>query len=125
MLLPSAVGNEAKTIGPNHWIAGVEASLDIEYVMSTGQNVPTIFWSNGGLTKGQEPFLKWMIALGQMQNPPLVISVSYGDDENSLSPAYMQRVELEFQKAVLFAVCFLAVAFVVLDYFQIVINTAT
>lgn len=100
LLLQSALGNKPATLGPNEWVAGVEASLDIEYIMSTGQSVPTLFWSNGGLTKGQEPFLKWMLALGQMKSPPLVISVSYGDDENSLSPQYMHRVETEFQKAV-------------------------
>lgn len=30
---------------------------------------------------------------------PWVHSVSYGDDEDSLSGAYLQRVNIEFQKA--------------------------
>src|SRR3546814_6769451 len=35
-----------------------------------------------------------------MPNPPLVLSVSYGDDEPSLSIDYMKRIDVEFQKAV-------------------------
>jgi len=99
LLLPSALGNKPSTVGPNGWGAGIEASLDIEYIMATGQHIPTLFWSNGGLTKGQEPFLKWIAALNALSEPPLVVSVSYGDDEDSLSADYMIRIDQEFQKA--------------------------
>jgi tripeptidyl-peptidase-1 len=99
ILLPSALGDKPSETGPNGWGAGTEASLDIEYIMSTGEHVPTLFWSNGGLTKGQEPFLKWITQLNTMANPPLVVSVSYGDDEDSLSATYMTRIDQEFQKA--------------------------
>jgi len=99
LFLPSALGNSPTTIGPNNWGAGVEASLDVEYIMSTGEDIPTVVWSNGGLRKGQEPFLNWIVAVNAAPKPPLVLSVSYGDDEKSLSAIFMQRVDVEFQKA--------------------------
>lgn len=88
-----------KVVGPNHIPAGVEASLDIEYIMSLGANVNTQFWSTGGLTKGQEPFLQWITTLLNASDAPLVNSVSYGDDEDGLSAEYMNRVNDEFKKA--------------------------
>ncbi len=38
-----------------------------------------------GLHEGQEPFLQWMIDVGNTTEVPYVFSVSYGDDEDSLS----------------------------------------
>jgi len=38
-----------------------------------------------GLHEQQEPFLEWILAVSNSSNPPLVNSVSYGDDEPSLS----------------------------------------
>lgn len=38
----------------------------------------------GGLHEGQEPFLQWMVDVGNTPNAPLLFSVSYGDDEDSL-----------------------------------------
>ena len=44
----------AKEIGPNTGLhAGIEASLDIEYIMAIGANIPTWFWSTGGKHEGQ------------------------------------------------------------------------
>eukprot|EP00163_Fabomonas_tropica_P000428 TRINITY_DN10261_c0_g1_i1.p1 TRINITY_DN10261_c0_g1~~TRINITY_DN10261_c0_g1_i1.p1 ORF type:complete len:610 (-),score=190.37 TRINITY_DN10261_c0_g1_i1:194-2023(-) len=86
-------------IGPDSGFAGTEASLDIEYIMSMGANVSTTFWSTGGLHDNQEPFLEWITAVNNATSPPLVNSVSYGDDESTLDPAYMERVNTEFQKA--------------------------
>uniref|UniRef100_A0A8C4Q9C0 Tripeptidyl-peptidase 1 n=1 Tax=Eptatretus burgeri TaxID=7764 RepID=A0A8C4Q9C0_EPTBU len=90
----------ARVVGPDGGLhAGLEASLDIEYVMSTGANVSTWFWSTPGLRKGQEPFLQWLVTLSNMSSLPWVHSISYGDDEDSLSAVYMQRVNREFMKA--------------------------
>ncbi|KFO10110.1 Tripeptidyl-peptidase 1, partial [Balearica regulorum gibbericeps] len=47
----------------------------------------------------QEPFLAWLLLLSNMSSLPWVHSVSYGDDEDSLSLAYMERVNMEFMKA--------------------------
>ncbi|XP_065192050.1 tripeptidyl-peptidase 1-like [Sycon ciliatum] len=88
----------AKEIGPNTGHAGVEASLDIEYIMALGANIPTYFWSTGGKHEGQEPFLVWIEAVANSSTIPNVISVSYGDDEDTLSVPYMQRINVEFQK---------------------------
>ncbi|CAN8197164.1 unnamed protein product [Coccothraustes coccothraustes] len=79
--------------------AGLEASLDVEYIMSTGANVSTWVFSNPGRHESQEPFLAWLLQLSNMSSLPWVHSVSYGDDEDSLSYAYMERVNTEFMKA--------------------------
>ncbi|KFM09328.1 Tripeptidyl-peptidase 1, partial [Aptenodytes forsteri] len=79
--------------------AGLEASLDVEYIMSTGANISTWVFSNAGRHESQEPFLAWLLLLSNMSSLPSVHSVSYGDDEDSLSLAYMERVNMEFMKA--------------------------
>ncbi|XP_059209379.1 tripeptidyl-peptidase 1 [Centropristis striata] len=79
--------------------AGIEASLDIEYIMSTGANISTWFFTNPGRHESQEPFLQWMVLLSNMSDLPWVHTVSYGDDEDSLSTAYMTRINTEFKKA--------------------------
>ncbi|XP_053163655.1 LOW QUALITY PROTEIN: tripeptidyl-peptidase 1 [Hemicordylus capensis] len=79
--------------------AGLEASLDVEYLMSAGANISTWVFSNAGRHESQEPFLAWLLLLSNMSALPSVHSVSYGDDEDSLSRAYMQRVNVEFMKA--------------------------
>lgn len=52
-----------------------------------------------GRHESQEPFLAWLLLLSNTSSLPWVHSVSYGDDEDSLSRAYMERVNLEFMKA--------------------------
>ncbi|KAE8628399.1 hypothetical protein XENTR_v10007502 [Xenopus tropicalis] len=79
--------------------AGLEASLDVEYIMSTGANISTWVFSNPGRHESQEPFLEWMILLSNMSALPWVHTISYGDDEDSLSIAFMQRINVEFMKA--------------------------
>ncbi|KAM9777621.1 tripeptidyl-peptidase 1 [Neosynchiropus ocellatus] len=79
--------------------AGLEASLDVEYIMSTGANIPTWVFTNPGRHESQEPFLQWMVLLSNMSDLPWIHTVSYGDDEDSLSAAYMTRINVEFMKA--------------------------
>ncbi|XP_051942172.1 tripeptidyl-peptidase 1 [Hippocampus zosterae] len=79
--------------------AGLEASLDVEYIMSTGANIPTWVFTNPGRHESQEPFLRWVVLLSNMSDLPWVHTISYGDDEDSLSTAYMQRINTEFMKA--------------------------
>lgn len=67
--------------------------------MGMAQNVTTYFWSLGNLHQGQEPFLEWITQVLSDPRAPLVHSISYGDDENSLTADYMNRVNAEFQKA--------------------------
>lgn len=78
---------------------GVEAELDIEYIMGVATNVPTWFVYTAGRHESQEPFLEWIQFINDLNSPaPLVNSVSYGDVESSITLAYVQRVDLEFQK---------------------------
>ncbi|XP_061751846.1 tripeptidyl-peptidase 1 [Nerophis ophidion] len=79
--------------------AGIEASLDVEYIMSTGANISTWVFTNPGRHESQEPFLQWMVLISNMSDLPWVHTISYGDEEDSLSTAYMQRINTEFMKA--------------------------
>jgi len=67
--------------------------------MGMAQNVTTYFWSLGNLHEGQEPFLEWITQVLNAPTSPWVHSVSYGDDESSLTTDYMTRVSNEFMKA--------------------------
>ncbi|XP_046853613.1 tripeptidyl-peptidase 1-like [Xenia sp. Carnegie-2017] len=88
-----------KVVGPNSGRSGLEASLDVQYIMSLGANISTWFWSTAGRHEKQEPFLNWIIAVGNTTDVPNIFSVSYGDNEDSLSINYMQRINVEFMKA--------------------------
>ncbi|NXX49861.1 TPP1 peptidase, partial [Tricholaema leucomelas] len=79
--------------------AGLEASLDVQYLMSSGANISTWVFSNPGRHESQEPFLAWLLLLTNLSSVPWVHSVSYGDDEDSLSRAYLRRVDAEMRKA--------------------------
>ncbi|XP_068607693.1 tripeptidyl-peptidase 1 [Brachionichthys hirsutus] len=79
--------------------AGLEASLDVEYIMSTGANIPTWVFTIRGRHESQEPFLQWIVLLSNASDLPWVHTISYGDDEDSLSTAYMTRINTEFMKA--------------------------
>jgi len=88
-----------KIVGPNDGKSGIEASLDTQYIMGTGANITTWFWSTAGRHDNQEPFLQWLLDVASTKEVPWVHSVSYGDVESSLSVPYMQRVNTEFMKA--------------------------
>lgn len=77
---------------------GVEASLDIEYIMAMGQNIPTWFVSTSGRHEFQEPFLTWIQDMEAEPDAPWVHSVSYGDIESTISVDYAERCDVEFQK---------------------------
>ncbi|XP_075704152.1 tripeptidyl-peptidase 1 [Rhinoderma darwinii] len=86
-------------VGQQGGRAGLEASLDVEYIMSMGANISTWVISNAGRHESQEPFLDWMLLLSNLSAVPWVHTISYGDDEDSLSAAFMQRINVEFMKA--------------------------
>jgi tripeptidyl-peptidase-1 len=89
----------SKVVGPDTGRSGIEASLDTQYIMSTGANISTWFWSTADRHGKQEAFLEWMVAVSNMSQVPWVHSISYGDNEDSLSTDYMKRINVEFQKA--------------------------
>jgi len=94
------VQSVSKVYGPNvPSNPGVEAALDIEYIMGVANNIPTWFISTGGEHEGQEPFLEWIVNMTSLGNAaPYVFSVSYGDVESSITMSYATRVSTEFQK---------------------------
>lgn len=101
---PKASGRHINVIGPNpSYFPGVEASLDIEYISTMGGGVPAEFWSFAGSAPDNpenEPFLTWIQLVGNTSDDkvPKVFSTSYGEPENTVSLAYMNRIEAEFQK---------------------------
>eukprot|EP01119_Soliformovum_irregulare_P004530 TRINITY_DN15565_c0_g1_i1.p1 TRINITY_DN15565_c0_g1~~TRINITY_DN15565_c0_g1_i1.p1 ORF type:complete len:568 (-),score=185.62 TRINITY_DN15565_c0_g1_i1:11-1585(-) len=91
----------SKIVGPNNSSQpGVEASLDIQYLMGIAAGIPTWVWSTPGENEfQQEPFLDWIIQVDEQYSPqnfPKIFSISYQDFEPSLSPSYMTRVSNEF-----------------------------
>eukprot|EP01114_Cavostelium_apophysatum_P010671 TRINITY_DN2473_c0_g1_i2.p1 TRINITY_DN2473_c0_g1~~TRINITY_DN2473_c0_g1_i2.p1 ORF type:complete len:741 (+),score=125.61 TRINITY_DN2473_c0_g1_i2:30-2252(+) len=97
MALPKA---EVELIGVNNVSnPGGEASLDIQYIMGVAPGITTYFWSLDQLDNGQEPFLEWIIDVITESTDAFIHSISYGDDENSLTVQYMNRVNVEFMKA--------------------------
>jgi subtilase family serine protease len=89
-----------KVVGPNDQNKpGGEATLDIQWMIGISADVSTWFWSLGDLHDGQEPFLEWLTDISNTPNAPYVHSVSYADDEATLSQDYMTRINTEFQKA--------------------------
>lgn len=88
-------------VGPNGNHSGIEASLDVEYMTVMGAGVNTEFWSFAGRqpdSPENEPFLDWLVLLSDTADPPLVFSTSYGEDEDSVSLDYAERMNQEFQK---------------------------
>eukprot|EP01132_Coremiostelium_polycephalum_P002398 gene2398-2965_t len=86
-------------LGPNNGSQpGVETALDIQYLMGMAPNATTWVVSTAGLHEGQEPFLDWLINLSSNPDLPLVHSISYGDDENTIEKAYTQRIDTELKK---------------------------
>ncbi|GAM22413.1 hypothetical protein SAMD00019534_055880 [Acytostelium subglobosum LB1] len=98
--MDSRLAQRVTVVGPNNQsLPGGEASLDIQYLMGLAAGYNTTFWSLGGLVAGQEPFLEWITDVLNSPKTIYVHSVSYGDDEDSLSVDYMQRINEEFIKA--------------------------
>lgn len=96
--LPDVVGNNDPT-EPT-----LEASLDIQYLMSMAPNMTTEFWYTPGDqpdNKGAEPFIAWLAQVSSTPDAqvPKVFSISYADDECDVDESYARRVSVEFQKA--------------------------
>jgi len=104
-----AVGRKiSRTVGDgaseSHTGGQIEAELDTQYIMSIGGNVDTEFWTFVGRAPNEpenEPFLKFLTTLSNTPDDqvPLVISTSYGEDEDNTDLDYAKRCNVEFQKA--------------------------
>ncbi len=70
-------------IGPNDQTnPGGEADLDIQWIMAMAPGVATTFWSIPASSSEEvDDILTWAYAIGNMTNPPIVNSLSYGMSE--------------------------------------------
>lgn len=100
-----------------------EASLDVQAVSAMAPGAHVEFWSIEGAqpdatVPDNEPFLELLLQLastedkategaiplssssssGKMRVLPKILSISYGDDETTVSPAYAERVNVELMK---------------------------
>lgn len=62
----------------------VEANLDVQYMMAIAPHVPTTYYYWGG----EDFMVDWLMQVAAMHNPPKVISISYGMDEQYLTTSY-------------------------------------
>eukprot|EP00697_Spironema_sp_BW2_P015446 gnl/Spiro4/6300_TR3237_c0_g1_i1.p1 gnl/Spiro4/6300_TR3237_c0_g1~~gnl/Spiro4/6300_TR3237_c0_g1_i1.p1 ORF type:complete len:578 (+),score=194.89 gnl/Spiro4/6300_TR3237_c0_g1_i1:139-1872(+) len=92
----------AKVVGPNDQSGCKadpnncgEANLDVQYIMAVAQGSPTTYWSMDSSTN----FLDWILAVASDPSPPLVHSISYGEDEGADDASMLDRFNVELQKA--------------------------
>jgi len=94
----SSMGVVAGVIGqnsPND--PGVEASLDIQYLMGVAPNASTYFYSMASFNFYND-LITWLGELNNETNCPWVHSVSYGSQGNYPSNTYMTRSDTEYAK---------------------------
>src|SRR3989338_5086972 len=79
---------------------GVEASLDIEYIMGVAPGVNTTFYSYPNFNFWND-LTTWMNKMLSQTSPPHVVSVSYGDQTLSGQPSfsYKQSLDTLFKQA--------------------------
>ncbi|KAF4619781.1 hypothetical protein D9613_004978 [Agrocybe pediades] len=86
--------------------AGAEANLDVQFAFGVSHPIPATFFSTAGrppfkpdlitTSNTNEPYGDWVDFVLGMKNPPLTISTSYGDDEQTVPEAYARRVCASF-----------------------------
>lgn len=77
-----------------------EATLDVQVVAGLAVGARISVWSTNGSNpdNGEEPWYEWLLAVSNTPVVPLVMSISFSDNENSLTANYTDRVEGEFLK---------------------------
>jgi len=73
---------------------GDEAELDVQYITSTGSGIDTYVWD----IEDDLYFITLIAQVLESENPPSVISMSYGGDEQSNGYVYCSRANYEFAK---------------------------
>jgi len=76
---------------------GIEASLDIEYIMGVAPNITTYFYSLKAFNFWND-LMTWTGELDNETNPPFIHSVSYGSQGDYPTDSYRSRLNAEFQK---------------------------
>eukprot|EP00041_Stephanoeca_diplocostata_P041757 m.8749 g.8749 ORF g.8749 m.8749 type:complete len:580 (+) comp6714_c0_seq1:18-1757(+) len=84
---------KVQVLGPNKGGYYGEASLDTQYIFSTGSGVDTWFLA-------QEDFnmLEWAFLVMNMTAPPMVLSVSWGGGESTYDIQHQLAANVEFAK---------------------------
>ncbi|KAF8330248.1 subtilisin-like protein [Amanita rubescens] len=82
--------------------AGVEADLDVEVAFGLTFPIPGTFYSTNGTPpfkpdqitpfNTNEPYAVWLDFVLRRKDTPLVVSTSYGDDEQTVPKSYAERV---------------------------------
>jgi tripeptidyl-peptidase-1 len=72
-----------------------EANLDVQYLMAVSQLSPTTYWY---VDNQIDPFLAWILAVADTENPPLVHSISYGGVEKAMSETQANSFNVEAMK---------------------------
>ena len=67
-----------------------ESNLDIQNLMGTSQYSPTTHWYTDN-----NSFANWLLEVANIENPPLVISISYGTDEDKVSKGEFDAFNLQ------------------------------
>ena len=101
-LMGSPPQQQTKFVGPGKnnpdTFLDPEGSIDLQWIQGIGQGVETEYWNTDGGQGGHEPFLDWIVGVGNTSHPALVHSLSYGENEVSYADEYKARVDLEFMK---------------------------
>jgi tripeptidyl-peptidase-1 len=74
---------------------GIEASLDIEYIMGVAPNITTWFYSLKNFNFWADLFT-WTGEIDNETNPPFIHSVSYGSQGDYPTDSYRNRLNAEF-----------------------------
>eukprot|EP01106_Pelomyxa_sp_JSP_P018928 TRINITY_DN90_c0_g1_i3.p1 TRINITY_DN90_c0_g1~~TRINITY_DN90_c0_g1_i3.p1 ORF type:complete len:552 (-),score=170.43 TRINITY_DN90_c0_g1_i3:72-1667(-) len=97
---PQMAGTNPINIGyNNNNMAGVEASLDVQFLTGVTENVDTwVYNTNGTLPGDNEPWMDWFATLESETTLPYVFSISYGDYASTIDEAFASSVNDEFAK---------------------------
>jgi tripeptidyl-peptidase-1 len=82
---------------------GIEGNLDVQTMLGIAWPIPLTAYSTGGSqpgfipdsatpTNSDEPYLAWVQYMLSLSSVPSIVSTSYGDDEQTVSPQYAQSV---------------------------------
>lgn len=86
---------------PQSGTPGIEANLDVQYARAITESIPNVFYSVGGSppwlgsgTNTNEPYLEFLDYLLNLTSSklPNTISISYGDDEDTVPLYYADEV---------------------------------
>ena len=82
-----------KIVGPNKGGYYGEASLDTQYIFSTGSGVSTYF-----IAQNEFNMLEWAWLAMNVTNPPQVLSISWGGGESNYDLTHQLGANVEFAK---------------------------